>query len=269
MRHDPGAPSACVMTKVVSATPVTMGAEKNEEFAMTDKPSAPSLGLLLGESRAMLAYGRYLLRGMGHRQLPAGSGQPVLVVPGFGASDASTRPLRRALTRLGYNVYGWAQGTNLGMNSKRKAMLVSQLQAINTRHGQPVALIGWSLGGVFARELARAYPERVSQVFTLGSPINGDPEANNVTTLFNLFNPRRPPPDREAFEARIPAPPVPCTAIFTKQDGIVSWQCSQEEDGPLTDNVEVQGTHVGLPWNPQVLAAIAERLARCPETGNE
>ena len=126
-----------------------------------------------------------------------------------------------------------------------------------------------TLGGVFARELARAYPERVSQVFTLGSPINGDPEANNVTALFNLFNPRRPPPDRAAFEARIPAPPVPCTAIFTKQDGIVSWQCSQEEDGPLTDNVEVQGTHVGLPWNPQVLAAIAERLARCPETGNE
>ena len=148
------------------------------------------------------------------------------------------------------------------MNSKRKAMLVSQLQAIQTRHGQPVALIGWSLGGVFARELARAYPDRVSQVFTLGSPINGDPEANNVTTLFNLFNPKRPPPDREAFEARIPAPPVPCTAIFTRQDGIVSWQCSQEEDGPLTDNVEVQGTHVGLPWNPQVLAAIAERLAR-------
>ena len=220
---------------------------------MTDKPSAPSLGLLLGESRAMLAYGRYLLRGLGHRQLPAGRGQPVLVLPGFGASDVSTRPLRRGLSRLGYSVYGWAQGTNLGMNSKRKAMLVSQLQAIQTRHGQPVALIGWSLGGVFARELARAYPERVSQVFTLGSPIN----------------PRRPPPDREAFEARIPAPPVPCTAIFTKQDGIVSWQCSQEEEGPLTDNVEVQGTHVGLPWNPQVLAAIAERLARSAEKGNE
>ena len=79
------------MTKVVTATPVTMGAEKYEEFAMTDKPSAPSLGLLLGESRAMLAYGRYLLRGLGHRQLPAGNGQPVLVLPGFGASDASTR----------------------------------------------------------------------------------------------------------------------------------------------------------------------------------
>ncbi|WP_421710586.1 hypothetical protein [Alcanivorax sp.] len=81
---------------------------------MTEKPSAPSMGLLLGESRAMLAYGRYLLRGLGHRQLPAGNGQPVLVLPGFGASDASTRPLRRALTRLGYSVYGWAQGNQPG-----------------------------------------------------------------------------------------------------------------------------------------------------------
>ncbi|MCG8394631.1 MAG: alpha/beta hydrolase [Pseudomonadales bacterium] len=236
---------------------------------MTSTITPPSLGLLLGESRAALAYGRYLLRGLGHRQLPVGQGQPVLVLPGFGASDVSTRPLRRALGKLGYSVYGWAQGTNLGMNRKRKGMLVSQLQAIHTRHGQPVALVGWSLGGVFARELARAFPDLVSQVFTLGSPINGDPEANNVTTLFNLFNPNRPPPDRAAFEQRIPAPPVPCTAIYTREDGIVAWQCSLEEAGPLTENVEVQGTHVGLPWNPQVLAAIAERLARCPEKGNE
>ena len=167
----------------------------------------------------------------------------MLVLPGFGASDVSTRPLRRALSKLGYNVYGWAQGTNTGINSKRKNLLVTHLQAISARHGQPVALVGWSLGGVFARELARAFPDQVSQVFTLGSPINGDPEANA-------------------------APPVPCTAIFTRQDGIVAWQCSQEEEGPLTENVEVQGTHVGLPWNPQVLAAIAERLARSPLPGD-
>ncbi len=234
---------------------------------MTTTIAPPSIKLLLGESRAAWAYGRYLLRGLGHRQLPLGKGQPVLVVPGFGASDASTRPLRRALNKLGYNVYGWAQGTNLGMNSERKSLLVTQWQAINTRHGQPVALVGWGLGGVFARELARAFPDQVSQVFTLGSPINGDPEANNVSTLFNLFNPNRPPADRDAFNQRIAAPPVPCTAIFTREDGIVAWQCSQEEEGPMTENVEVQGTHVGLPWNPLVLAAIAERLPRTPLPG--
>lgn len=228
---------------------------------MAEKLSPPALRLLLGESRAMLAYGRYLVKGLGHRQLPQGNGQPVLVLPGFGASDVSTRPLRRSLARLGYSSYGWAQGTNTGMNRQRRELLVTQLQAIHTRHGQPVALVGWSLGGVFARELARAFPEQVSQVFTLGSPINHDPEANNVTALFRRLNPQHNT-DVEAFRERIVAPPVPCTAIYTRQDGIVHWRCCLENDGPQTENVEVAGTHVGLPWNPQVLAAIAERLAR-------
>ncbi|MDX1804760.1 MAG: alpha/beta hydrolase [Alcanivorax sp.] len=229
---------------------------------MNEPHSAPPLSLLLGESRAVLSYGRYLLRGLGHRQLPQGEGQPVLVLPGFGASDVTTRPLRRSLAKLNFTSYGWAQGTNLGMNRRRRELLVTQLQAIATRHGQPVALVGWSLGGVFARELARAFPDRVSHVFTLGSPINGDPEANNVSTLFSLFNPRRAKPDMEAFRKRIQAPPVPCTAVYTKQDGIVSWPCSLEDESDNTENVEVTGTHVGLTWNPQVLAVIAERLAR-------
>ena len=229
---------------------------------MNNKLSPPGVGLLLGESRAMLAYGRYLIKGLGHRQLPPGNGEPVLVLPGFGASDVSTRPLRRSLGRLGYSSYGWAQGTNTGMNRQRRELLVTQLQAIHTRHGQPVALVGWSLGGVFARELARVFPDLVSQVFTLGSPINGHPDANNVSALFRLFNPQRDNPDSEAFYERITPPPVPCTAIYTRQDGIVSWQCCLENEGPQTENVEVSGTHVGLPWNPQVLAAIAERLAR-------
>ena len=228
---------------------------------MTEKLSPPALRLLLGESRALLAYGRYLVKGLEHRQLPAGNGEPVLVLPGFGASDVSTRPLRRSLSRLGYSSYGWAQGTNTGMNNKRRGLLVSQLQAIQARHGQPVALVGWSLGGVFARELARSFPEHVSRVFTLGSPINHDPDANNVSALFRWLNPQHNP-DLDAFRERIAAPPVPCTAIYTRDDGIVSWQCCLENEGPLTDNVEVAGTHVGLPWNPQVLAAIAERLAR-------
>ncbi|MEQ3637407.1 alpha/beta hydrolase [Alcanivorax sp.] len=235
---------------------------------MTPDIAPPSIKLLVGESRAAWAYGRYLLRGLEHKKLPLGKRQPVIVLPGFGASDRSTRPLRMALGKLGYSVYGWAQGTNLGMNSKRKNLLVTQLQEIGARHQQPVALVGWSLGGVFARELARAFPDLVSQVFTLGSPINGDPDANNVSTLFSWFNPNRPPTDRDAFNQRIAAPPVPCTAIFTREDGIVAWQCSQEESGPMTENVEVQGTHVGLPWNPQVLAAIAERLPRSPLPGD-
>lgn len=230
---------------------------------MEDPVSAPPLRLLLGESRAALSYGRYLLRGLGHNKLPRGQGEPVLVLPGFAASDVTTRPLRRSLSKLNYRVYGWAQGTNLGLKQRGRELLVAHLQAIAEWHGQPVNLVGWSLGGVFARELARAHPQQVQQVFSLGSPISGHPNANNVTTVFSLFNPKaRQEPDMEAFRKRAVAPPVPCTAIYTRQDGIVAWPCSREAQADNTENVEVTGTHVGLPWNPQVLAVIADRLAQ-------
>ena len=133
--------------------------------------------------------------------------------------------------------------------------------------------VGWVVDVQRRKGLSRFHPASTDsagwaiQILMLADAINGDPEANNVSTLFNLFNPNRPPADRDAFNQRIAAPPVPCTAIFTREDGIVAWQCSQEEEGPMTENVEVQGTHVGLPWNPLVLAAIAERLPRTPLPG--
>ena len=145
----------------------------------------------------------------GLSQLPRGNGEPVLVLPGFGASDVSTRPLRKGLAQLGYTSYGWAQGTNLGMNRKRKSLLVSQLQAIHTRHG--TGGVGGLESGWGVCELARAFPEQVSQVFTLGSPINRD---RKPTRLFKLFNPNRQNPDHDAFQARITPPPVPAGDLY-------------------------------------------------------
>ncbi|AXQ30979.1 alpha/beta fold hydrolase [Solimonas sp. K1W22B-7] len=227
-----------------------------------DVPS-PSLFLLLSELRVGAEMAQYFLRGLGERRLPRGHGEPVMVIPGFGASDANTAALRTALTRLGYEAVGWGCGRNMGMRAQVRDRLSQSLRSLHQERGRKVTLIGWSLGGVFAREMARHQPQLVRRVFTLGSPFNGHPNANNLVKLFALLNPKmRGAPDMDGFRRRIPAPPVPCTAIHTKSDGIVAWQCSVETEGAQIENVEVRGSHFGLPLNPQVLKVIAERMAK-------
>jgi pimeloyl-ACP methyl ester carboxylesterase len=224
---------------------------------------APSARLLMLEARAAheLALAPLRLRRL-HRELPAGDGHAVLVIPGFGAGDAATAPLRRVLDRLGYTTGGWGLGVNLGMRAAIKTALNERLASLYERHG-PVSLIGWSLGGVFVRELARHQPHQVRRLFTLGSPINLRPDANNMMAMFRLMNAGRPVNlDLDGFRRRITPPPVPSTAIYTREDGIVAWPCCLESQAAHTENVEVRGTHMGLPYNPAVIRAIAERLAR-------
>lgn len=240
-------PAACEPMSTITAEPVR----------------APSARLLLLEARVAreLALLPLQLHGL-HRELPRGDGHAVLVVPGFGVGDASTRPLRKVLTRLGYAAQGWDQGVNLGMRPAVKDALNARLASLSERHG-PVSLIGWSLGGVFVRELARHQARHVRRVFTLGSPINLRPDANNMMALFRLMNAGRPVNlDLDGFRRRITPPPVPCTAIYTRSDGIVAWPCCREPESDRTENIEVRGSHLGLPYNPQVIRAIAERLAR-------
>ena len=223
----------------------------------------PSLRLLLGEARVPLEVLRFLAAIRRLDDLPRGDGHPVMLVPGFGADDWVMSGLRGALCKLGYQAVGWEQGRNLGMRPDIRQNLVRRLASLQSRHQSKVTLIGWSLGGVFVRELARAQPEQVRRVITMGSPINGDPEANNMMPLFRLANRGRAPKmDREGFERRKLAPPVPCTAIYSRDDGIVAWQASLEESAPNTENIEVRGTHFGLVTNLQVLRVLAEVLTR-------
>lgn len=225
----------------------------------------PSLPLLLGELRLLTTASWFAMRTVSLAGLPRGDGHPVLVIPGFLAGDAETWPLRQALRRLGYSVYGWNCGRNLGMRPEIKQKLTNQLTRLSGRAG-PVSLIGWSLGGVFVRELARKAPDQVRRVFTLGSPINGNPTANNLHALFTVINRRRPPrEDPEAFRRRAAPPPVPCTAIYSRTDGIVNWQCCREDETPHTENVEVGGSHFGLIVNAQALRVLAERLPHQPK----
>ena len=227
-------------------------------------PPAPSLLMaemrLLGEIAWFLKNARTAFA-----DLPRGQGQAVLVIPGFGASDWETRGLRSALKGLGYETFGWGFKRNLGMRASIRVGMAERVRELSARHG-PITIVGWSLGGVFARELARAMPEHVAQVFTLGSPITGDPDANNMSRLFRLANPglsdEDPAKTRRAFEKRSAVVPgVPCVALYSKTDGIVAWQCCLEPEAPTTENVEVTGSHMGLVVNPDVVRAIASRMA--------
>jgi pimeloyl-ACP methyl ester carboxylesterase len=224
---------------------------------------APLLSLLLREARAPVEAARFLLMSRRQRDLPRGDGHAVMLVPGFGADDVAMRPLASALQHLGYAAATWGQGRNLGMRPEIRAKLTREIERLHARHAMKVSLIGWSLGGVFVREMARAQPQFVRTVITLGSPINRNPAANNMMPLFKLANRGRPVKlDREGFARRTQPPPVPCVAIHTKSDGIVAWQCACEDPAANTENVEVQGSHFGLAMNLQVLRVIAERLSR-------
>ena len=234
----------------------------SDKHRFDDDTRAPSLALLAREARVPIEIVRFLVGTRRLDDLPSGDGHPVLLIPGFGADELLMRPLRRALARLGYAAEDWGQGRNLGMRPGIKQELARKLDSTAKRSGSKVTLIGWSLGGVFARELARAKPEQVRRVISLGSPINRRPDANNMMPLFRLVNGGRAPKlDREGFERRTVAPPVPCAAIYSRSDGIVAWEACMEQIAPNTQNIEVRGSHFGLVVNREVLAAIARVMA--------
>ena len=198
---------------------------------------------------------------------PRGDGHPVLVLPGFVTTDVSTWALRRYLSSLGYDVHAWELGRNIGPKSigARGERLERRLEEIRAETGRKASLVGWSLGGIMARELARSQPDAVRQVITLGSPFTGNPHATNVSKLYEQLSGEKVD-DPRLLAKRARPPPVPSTAIFSKTDGIVAWRNCMEPAGELTDNIEVRGSHFGLVVNPAVLFAVADRLAQ-PERG--
>lgn len=197
---------------------------------------------------------------------PRGDGHPVLVLPGFVTTDISTGLLRRYLELLGYTPFAWELGRNLGPKAigRQGEKLVARLDAIHAETGRKVSIVGWSLGGVMARQVARRRPDIVRQVITLGSPFTGDPRASTVWKAYEALTEHRlsDPDTQEQLRESRAVPPVPSTAIFTKADGVVSWRNCREAAGEATDNIEVYGSHCGLGVNASVLYAIADRLAQ-------
>jgi pimeloyl-ACP methyl ester carboxylesterase len=195
------------------------------------------------------------------RLLPAGDGHPALVLPGFMATDRSTRPLRRLLGKLGYPAFGWGLGRNVGPTERVVNEMPALLDRIAQTEGEKVTLIGWSLGGIYARHLAAGSPRLVRSTVTLGTPVRSEVhEASNATTLFDSLQavhvPGHPMLDNGAPLA------VPVTAVHTRSDGIVHWETCLVQDAPNAENLRVRGSHAGLGFNPAVAYIIADRMAQ-------
>lgn len=233
----------------------------------TNSAKPPSAMLALTElPRALAEFGTLPLAAPLLLSAPRGDGHPVLVLPGFSTTDRSTGVLRRYLTRLGYDAHAWELGRNLGPRAigRQGEKLIARLEEIHEKTGRKVSLVGWSLGGVLARQLSRRRPDLVRQIVTLGSPFAGDPRSTNVWRLYEIMSGQRmkDPDTRAQLHESFEAPPVPSTAIYSKTDGIVAWQSCIEPEAATTDNIEVPGSHCGLGVNGIVLYAVAERLAQ-------
>jgi pimeloyl-ACP methyl ester carboxylesterase len=212
------------------------------EIGWKGRQGPPLVDLSLELPRTWAAFAQFTAVSPLLTRVPKGDGHPVLVMPGFLASDLSTLPLRRLLGRLGYDAHGWALGRNVGPTKAVVDGLTRAVQEVGQRSDTgTVSLVGWSLGGVYGRELARRFPERVRQVITLGSPFN----------TMNL-----------GFGATADPLPVPSTALYTRSDGIVDWQTTVQRSDERSENVEVRGSHCGLGVNPAAVLAMADRLAQ-------
>ena len=234
---------------------------------MTEKTlrKGPSLFWTLTEGRGIFELNAFYAARLLLKRLPKGDGHPVIVFPGFVASDRSTKPMRNLLNDLGYKTLGWGLGRNLVFNTTREAEMRNLLERVYKAEGRKVTLIGWSLGGVFAREIAKANPDSVRSVITLGSPISGDLDHSNARRLYEFFN----GPATSEMTARMKtiaeAPPVPTTSIYTKTDGIVAWRGSVQkmsQQNTKVENIAVPASHIGLGVNPLVMIALADRLAQ-------
>jgi hypothetical protein len=221
--------------------------------------AGPSAALLALEARAWLEFASLIPALPVLQAAPRGDGHPVLVLPGWLASDTSTRALRWFLRDRGYHAHGWRLGRNHGPTSEIVSGLAARLGALRARHGRRISLVGWSLGGIYARELARRRPDDVRQVITLASPFR-DPDATSA--LITRLAGRRPPRAPDVIE-RLRSPlPVPTTAIYSRTDGIVAWQSCVEPRGPQSESVEVGTSHCGMGHHPAALLVIANRLAQ-------
>lgn len=224
----------------------------------------PALSLLASEPlRATLEAAQAL----GHwnaRPRQVGRDHTVVLFPGLGTDGTTLWPLRRHLTRAGFRALDWGQGLNTGPRGDIDAWLDELADAVHARvaPARTLSLVGWSLGGFYARELAKRWPERVQHVVTIGTPFNGGVDDTHVGWLFRLLNGQRPPHETALRERLAEPPPVPTVSIYSRRDGVVAWQaCRHARPGPLARDIEVRASHMGMGWAPEVLARVTRVLA--------
>ena len=227
----------------------------------------PSLGLLCSEPfRAATEFARHKF-GKSDNKKP-GDGHPVVIFPGLGTDGKSVATLRARCRALGYDAFDWGQGFNTGPRGDFDTWLgtlKSRVTELLSRHKQPATLIGWSLGGLYARELGKLMAPRTRQVITMGTPFNAVADHTNVAWLFRLLNGSSSAIDPAMRQRLRTPPPMRTTSIYSRADGVVAWQtCRHHERSSLVHDIEVGGSHVGMNWNRDVLAVVADRLGQEP-----
>ena len=236
----------------------------NIDLSLPPQFSKPTFFDILGEVRAPFEFASIALNVKTLRKAPKGNGQPVMLVPGYLADDYSMGPLGAFLQYLGYDVYYTEMGRNMGNINTDMMRLGNRVGSISQALGaKKVTLIGWSLGGVITREVARLFPDVVQQVLTLGTPIVGGPKFTSVGKMYTKLNNI----DLEKFELDVHQRnsiglTQPVTSIYSKSDGVVSWQASVDIYNQHAVNIEVTGSHIGLGINPKVWLTIANVLGK-------
>jgi len=229
----------------------------------------PAVSLLLSEPwRAALELLSHKIGRSANAKTPRGDGHPVVIFPGLAADGSAVEPLRAHCEALGYTAFDWGRGLNIGPRGDVDdwiTKLAAHVEDLLAPHEGRATLIGWSLGGLYARELGKLMAPRVRRVITIGTPFNAEADHTHVGWLYRLLNgaPARLDPEM-SLRLRTP-PPVPTVSIYSRNDGIVAWQtCTHGESeraSTLVRDVEVDSSHIGMVWNPRVLGAVGELLA--------
>ena len=249
------------MPPTISSAPSRLGGEHI---------SRPSLRLLGAEPlRAALEYASYQAK-VRRRAVtcPVGDSHPVIIFPGLATNGSAVAPLRKFCASLGCTALDWGKGYNTGPRGNLTQWLdklADHTATLLEPHQAPATLIGWSLGGLYAREVAKRLSSQTRQVITIGTPFNAEADHTRVGWLYRMLSGAAvdiaPALGRQL---RTP-PPVPTTSIYSRSDGIVAWEtCRHASPANCVEDVEVNGSHIGLGWNTAVLEVVADRLALKP-----
>jgi hypothetical protein len=223
----------------------------------------PSKILMFLEGRALNEFGAFLSAIPLLNLAAKGDGHPVLVLPGLMAGDDSTIPLRKFLKGRGYAVRGWGLGLNRGLRDGVQDHMFDLVRDFSDVHGRKISIVGWSLGGIYAREIAKILPDRVRSVITLGSPFAEGPKSTNAWRVYELASGQSVDVAHDKFGGSVgETPPVPTTAIYSRTDGICAWQGCVEKSSARSESIEVEGSHCGMAVNPAAVFAIADRLSQ-------
>lgn len=224
----------------------------------------PSLALLGAEPiRAVLEFaGNRLPSANGTRP---GDGHPVVIFPGLGADGTSVSILREHCNALGYRAFDWGQGFNTGPQGDLDDWLhglQARISGLLASHSQPATLIGWSLGGLYARELGKLMPTQLRQVITIGTPFNAGADHSHAGSLYQFLRGSPAVIDRALSKRLRTPPPLPTTSIYSRSDGVVAWQaCRHTRRSPLVQDIAVDSSHIGMGWNREVLQVVTDKLA--------